>query len=351
MRSHPSLGLGIRVAIVTVLASMANAPPGLAQKLDTVVVQNDDHVTGEIKKMERGQLQYKTDDMGTLSIKWDKVRRLWSPFFFEVEVTDGRKFFGSLAAPDRDSVIVVSLLRDDTLHVLDVVEITPIKRTFVSRLNGFFDLGFTFARANKALTLTSNGEVQYRGERAAIGIDFNTYLQTQDSVAKTTRSGANLTGDYFFKPRWALSGSFGLQTNDELGLELRRSITGSLNRSIVHTNRVEFRGGLGLTRVVEDFATSDTTTLSLEGLITTSFDWFKYDSPKLDLTTTLDLFPSITTKNRVRVEYFIRSDYELLSDFTIGLQFRYSYDSNPPAEDLASTDYTVSFTVGWKFNR
>ena len=337
--------------IVSVVLSAGSTTSVAAQKLDTVMVVNGDRVTGEIKKMERGRLDYSTDDMGRLSIKWDKVVRLWSPFFFEVEVSDGRKFFGSLAVPDRDSVIVVSLFREDTLDVWDVVEITPIKRTFLSRLNGFFDLGITFARANKAFTLTSNGDVQYRGERAAIGINYNTYVQTQDSVAKTSRLGANLTGDYFLKTRWALSGSYGLQSNDELGLELRRSITASLNRSIAHTNRVEFRGGLGLTRVVEDFATSDTNTLSLEGLITTSFDWFKYDSPKLDLTTTLDLFPSLTTKNRIRVEYSIRSDYELLNDFTIGLQFRYSFDSNPPSEGLARTDYTVSFTVGWKFNR
>lgn len=337
--------------IVFVVLNAGSATSVAAQKLDTVVVINGDRVTGEIKKMERGQLDYSTDDMGRLSIKWDKVLRLWSPFFFEVEMSDGRKYFGSLAVPDRDSVIVVSLFREDTLDVRDVVEITPIKRTFLSRLNGFFDLGFTFARANGALTLNSNGEVVYRGERAAIGVDYNTYVQQQDSVAKTTRIGAALSADYFFKQRWALSGSFGLQSNDELGLELRRSLIASLNRSIVHTNRVEFRGGLGLTRTNEDFATSDTNTINLEGLITTSFDWFKYDSPKLDFTTTLDLFPSITTKNRIRVEYSIRSDYELLNDFTVGLQLRYSFDSNPPNEDLARTDYTVSFTIGWKFNR
>lgn len=337
--------------LACVVLSAGWAIPAAAQKLDTVVVINGDRITGEIKQMERGRLQYKTDDMGTLSIKWHKVLRLWSPFFFEVEMSDGRKFFGSLSIPDRDSVIVVSLLREDTLDVWDVVEITPIKRTFLSRLNGFFDLGFTFARANGALTLNTNGEVAYRGERAGIGVDYNTYVQQQDSVAKTSRIGVTLKSDYFFKERWALSASFGLQSNDELGLELRRSLIASLNRSIVHTNRVEFRGGLGLTRTNEDFATSDTNAINLEGLITTSFDWFKYDSPKLDLTTTLDLFPSLTTKNRIRIEYTIRSDYELLNDFTIGLQFRYSFDSNPPNKELTRTDYTVSFTIGWKFNR
>jgi len=339
------------VCLALLVAMVAHVSPGLAQKLDTVVVENNDRVTGEIKKMERGRLEYKTDDMGTLSIKWDKVRRLWSPFFFEIEVTDGRKFFGSLSEPGRDSVVVVSLFREDTLDLLDVVEITPIKRTFWSRLNGFFDLGFTLARANHALTLNSNGEVGYRGEKAAIAVDYNVYVQEQDSVAKTSRVGTNLTSTYFVKSRWALSGAFGLQSNDELGLELRRSITVSMNRSIVHTNRVELRGGLGLTRAQEEFATSDTNTVNIEGLITATFDWFKYDTPKLDVATTLNVFPSFSTKGRVRVEYDLRSDYELFKDFTVGLQFRYSFDSKPPDAGLRREDYTVSFTVGWKFNR
>ncbi len=55
-------------------------------------------------------------------------------------------------------------------------------------------------------------------------------------------------------------------------------------------------------------------------------------------------------KNRVLVEFDLRSDYELWKDFTIGLQFRDSFDSNPPTGN-AQNDYTVSFTIGWKWNR
>ena len=344
MRSH-------RVYVTLLLAMMANVSPGLAQKLDTVIVENNDRVTGEIKKMERGRLEYKTDDMGTLSIKWNKVRRLWSPFFFEIEVTDGRKFFGSLSDPGRDSVVIVSLFREDTLDVLDVVTITPIKRTFWSRLNGFVDVGLSFAKANKALTLSSNVEVQYRGEKAAFGIDYNTYVQTQTTAAQTTRNGLTFTGDYFFKTRWALAGSYGLQQNTELGLDLRRSITATMNRSIVHTNKVDLQGGLGLTRTNEDFTASDTNTTNVEGVITARFDWFRYDAPKLDIVTALDLYPSLTTKGRIRSEFSFRSTYELFTDFTVGLQFRASLDSKQPDTGLGTTDYTVSFTVGWKFNR
>jgi hypothetical protein len=46
------------------------APVSLAaQKTDVVVIANGDVITGEIKGLSRGKLDYNTDDAGRLSIK------------------------------------------------------------------------------------------------------------------------------------------------------------------------------------------------------------------------------------------------------------------------------------------
>jgi len=56
---------------------------------------NGDIITGEIKELTLGILQYKTDDMGTVSVKWERVRKIQSTNFFEVETTKGLIYFGS----------------------------------------------------------------------------------------------------------------------------------------------------------------------------------------------------------------------------------------------------------------
>ena len=156
--------------------------------------------------------------------------------------------------------------------------------------------------------------------------------------------------DYYFKERWWASGVGRLQQNDELGLELRTSLTAAANRNLVHTNRVDLWAGAGLTGNREQFTSTSTWTTNLEALIQLGFDWFKFDTPKLDVSSTLAAYPSITVKSRVRVEFDLRSDYELWKDFTVGLQIRNSFDSSPP-EGNVKNDYTVSFTIGWKWNR
>src|SRR5690348_3335549 len=68
-------------------------------KTDVVTLANGDRITGEITKLERGRLEYKTDDIGTLYLEWDKlVSLVTATRLVEVELADGRTFLGTLVA-------------------------------------------------------------------------------------------------------------------------------------------------------------------------------------------------------------------------------------------------------------
>src|SRR6188768_3628660 len=75
------------------LATLAFAQP----KTDIVTLANGDRITGEISALERGQLEFKTDDAGTLYLEWDKLVSLVAATrLFEVVTSDGRRFLGGL---------------------------------------------------------------------------------------------------------------------------------------------------------------------------------------------------------------------------------------------------------------
>ncbi len=46
--------------------------------------------------LERGKLQFKTDDMGTLQIEWDKVASVTAKAQFDCDDVGGRRYVGSL---------------------------------------------------------------------------------------------------------------------------------------------------------------------------------------------------------------------------------------------------------------
>jgi hypothetical protein len=61
-------------------------------RTDIVTLANGDRITGEVVRLDRGRLEFKTDDAGTLYLEWDKLVSVVSKRRVEVVTTDGRRF-------------------------------------------------------------------------------------------------------------------------------------------------------------------------------------------------------------------------------------------------------------------
>ncbi len=322
-----------------------------AQKIDSLVMINDDVITGEIKELTRGKLSYKTDDMGTLSIKWDKVKRLKTTNYFEIEVESGWKYFGSLAWPAEDYRLVVVLTEADTLDMHEVVSISRIRAGFFQRTSGYVDLGFSVTRANNQTEWTLGAQARYRAPKWAGSLTGNSYFRFQDDTASNT-SRNNLVGraNRLFKNKWSAGLTLSVEQNQELNLDLRQ-ITGlGVGYAITRTNDHTLMLNSSLLATNEKYSTSPDGTTNLEILFGADFEAFRFDSPKLDLTTSLMVTPSITDWGRVRTQLDVRTSYEVFSDFYLGLKGFLTFDSRPPTADAVKADYSLNFTVGWSWS-
>lgn len=326
-----------------------------AQKTDVVVLDNGDHLTGEVKGLSAGQLDYSTDDVGRISIEWDKIARITSKNYFEVQTTVGRKYYGRLAPSAEDKHVVVGLETADTLDLYDIVVIVPISAQFVNRLKAYLDVGFSLAKANKATTLNLSSDVSYRGPKFGAGVSFDSYAQGQTGVATTSRNTLQLNAERLFANRWEAGGFAQLDQNDELGLDLRLS-AGAVGGRVYLTNASEFKAVAGIVVTRERFIVTDTsgsTTTpqdNLEGVLNLLYDAFRYDSPKLDFSSQLTVYPSISSPGRVRAAFTGRIKYELFKDFFAGINFTDNFDSRPP-EGAERNDFVSSLTIGWSYRR
>ena len=93
--SRSARPIALAAGAVLVTLAMCTVPVA-AQKTDVVRLRNGDEITGEIKRLDRGRLEYSTDDMGTVNIEWDEIDALSSVFTFEVELGSGTRFLGTL---------------------------------------------------------------------------------------------------------------------------------------------------------------------------------------------------------------------------------------------------------------
>ena len=321
-----------------------------AQKTDLIIVVNGDRVTGEIKKLERGRLEYSTDDMGTLSIKWDKIMLMTSRNFFQVETSSGEKYYGTIEEPPDSGTMVVQLIERYTLPMISVVKITPIKQTFWSGLDGYVDIGLSFTKARRVFNLQTAAEVRYRGRKWGSKINGTTYFERRDDVEDDVqRNNASLQLERFLAHKWSIALNNEWSSNTEETLDLRAQFGLSGIWTTVQTNSALLRlsGGANLNR--EQYTDVDTATVSGEAVVGGDFLAFRFDSPKLDVNTSLFVFPSVTELGRVRIQFDTRFSYELLKDFTVSLTFWDRFDSRPGSDVANKNDFSVTFGLGYKF--
>ena len=328
---------------------LAGASPLLAQKTDILVLYRGDSITGEVKELNRGKLAYKTDDMGTLSVEWDKVAHLTSTNFFDLEDDDGARYYGQLAASEEPGQLLVILADTVAVRMIDLVAITRIRANFWSRLDGYVDLGFDFQRANRNRQLNGSAEVKYRTQKWAGLMAGSTYFQRQEDAAGTSRNDIGLQWRRLFGGHWSALVFVNFEQNEEISLDLRQTYGLGATREVAHTNALIFQVVGALAYANEDFSTEDDATNTIQLPISADFAFFRFDSPKTDVTSNLTVTPVLTDLGRWRIDFTARFSYELISDFTIGFRFFDNFDSRSPSGTGSTNDYGLTFSLGYTF--
>ena len=334
------------IAIFLVLsASSVQAHP----KTDVILLQNGDHITGEIKKLERGKLFVSTDSMGTVEIEWDKIETVNSQYRYTVALRSGLRLVGSLAPGEDNQVLdVVSIGDKVSVGYLRVVEIEPLEETFWERLKGSVDLGYSFAEANSATQWSLNADVNYRTTKYEATVNYSSLLQDQEDAAKITRNFINLGYRWFLGDRWYAVGLSSFLQSSAQGLELRGLFGGGIGRHVYQTTRSDLSLVGGLDVIREKYVDKDFTTGS-EAIVGLNYETYRYDTPKVEITGRFFAFPNLTTWGRIRLTAEGNVRVELIKDLFFNVNVYESFDSDPPVETFSRNDFSITTSLGWTF--
>jgi len=318
-----------------------------AQKTDVIIMNNGDHITGEIKKLEYAILTFKTDDMGTLQIKWDKITHVISDKYFEVDLQDGRSFYGSLDTTDvLREIFIKGYSKQKVVFKKYVVAINPIKSSFWDILGGDVKVGFNYSKGSQTGQFNLGATGKYRTKKNYTELTLNSILSFQESKDPTRKQDLTLSSQLFLPGKWLAGGSVGMEQNTELGINLRSSISAGGGYVFLQSNHTYFFGLIGLTFNRESFTDTTTSTFNLEGVTNIQFQLFVYDHPKTSLTTLIKFFPGITDFGRIRANYELDFDWEIIYDLYWDMSFYFSYD-NKATTTASSTDYGI--TTSFKY--
>ncbi len=151
-----------RVALALHLALAVSAAAYAQGRTDVVTLANGDRITGEVVQLQRGRLEFKTDDAGTLYLEWDKLVSVVAARVVEVVTSDNRRFVGTLAPAAARSLSVVTPQGAVSLQMTEVTIVTPVGQGFWEQLDGSIDVGFNYTRSSEVAQLNLNSDTVYR---------------------------------------------------------------------------------------------------------------------------------------------------------------------------------------------
>jgi putative salt-induced outer membrane protein YdiY len=338
------------LAVVLAATGGATAPAWAAAKTDVVVLRNGNTMTGEITELDRGRLTFKTDDMGTLAIEWDKVTSVTASATFELHELGGGQYFGALRPGPQAGELTVATLSgtDKVLPLWRVVKIERLGATIWQRLDGSVDAGMSYTSSSELLTIDLAARVALNRPGHGISLDGSSTITRQPDAAETSRNALTFSYRRRRPGHWAEFAQAQAEQNKELGFDLRGSLTGGAGRYLMQGRRHDLLTALGL-RVNREKPLEGESTSNLEAALGFTFDRFSYDFPKVDIYATVSGFAGLTDWGRVRAELDVRIKREILRDFSISLRVYESYDSRPVTEGAAKNDYGGSVGIGWTF--
>jgi hypothetical protein len=317
---------------------------------DQIYLVNGDRVTGNIKRLDRGKLELRTETMDTVFLSWSDVAAVDTNKYLRIEKIDGSFHYGQLHETSQASILgITDESGESTIERDSIASMRPLRvnEKFYQRLTGEVKAGMDYSKGSDILNINVASDIRLREEKYEItaGLDWN---ETRRSEANDA-SRARLDLDYtrFRDDRWFWKASGAVERNDYLGLDFRTIGTATVGNYLINSPIMRFEINGGLAANHEENTGGDAQT-SAEGVLSSSFDIFMYQIPITRLSIFANLYPGISEQGRVRFNAGVNLRNEIVRDFFWDLQLYTNYDNKSPGE-AGNTDYGVITSVGTVF--
>jgi len=351
---HLTLGRGRLFAVV--LLAVCLCSPLYAKRRDVVIMKNGDHITGEVKKLEHGQLFIEVEYVAgeILAVDWLKVAKVESIARYRVRLQDGTQLTGVIEkvpeeeAPHEDFRIEEAGARA-RVSAPEVVEIQLQKRSFWRQLKGSVDVGQSYTSGNGQRSFNVDAAAKYLSTKYLLQGSLNTSFSGQPGGSDTNRHELSFLGGRFLSRNDLAVGLVDFLHSTQQSLDLRTTLGGGYGRYLINSNRSQFAlvGGMVYTNERYDPSSGlDPQRQNVEGLIALQYATFQIN--KAEFTTSFQLFPGITDAGRIRSNLNSSLTVKLVHDFHLKFNFWDTYDSKPPV-NAKKNEMGVSTTFGLSF--
>ena len=319
---------------------------------DTIVLNNNDVLIGEIKGLSKGVITFETayskDDF---RIEWLEVKQVISNQNYLFTFSNGERMNGKFRSDKYNPEQIIITKNDSTTNVYnihDLVYLHTVEMSFLSKLSLDIAVGYNYTKSQHNSQLTSNAKLNYTANYWNANANYSMVRGKQDSVADVRRTEGGVGIKIFIYRDYFATASANYLQNDEQKLERRATYKVGTGKYLINSNRVYFVGILGVANTDEMYTDPTIPARnSMEGYSNLQLNMF--DVGDLSLLTSISFYPNLTQLGRYRADFKFDIKYDFPLDLYIKFGTTMNYDSSP-IQGATELDYFLQTTLGWEWN-
>ena len=320
------------------------------QEKDSIFLYNGQVLIGELQRVTLGEVSIDDIDLKMMEVKLYKIRVLKSVRRFKIELDDKELFYGSIKGGKKDGWIEIMTDSGSTITV-EIVRlhlVIPLEKQFFKSLHGNLSAGFSYTKSSGVWQVNLSSSVVYAARYFEYQFAASANYSIDSVSLSRDREDISLMAAYNISPGWFVSASGSYQRNLELSIARRfQEMAGAGNKLFVR-NHWQLYGISGLSFNQELSTAGESPGLLLEVPLVFRFNFFRFQHPNIQISSTQSAYFGITQWGRVRVEGNTSFSWELIRYFYLTLNPYTNFDNQPPAGGT-NFDYGVVLSLTYKF--
>jgi putative salt-induced outer membrane protein YdiY len=342
-----------RILLLTpLLACFCSA--ALANRKDVVIMNNGDHFTGQVKRLQDGLLYVETDYVsGNIGLDWDQVQSVQSTATYRIVLNNGKRLEGKIEkrsgekAKSQDFVI-----REATEEVqvpsAAIASIDTKNPTFWRELKGAIDFGYSFNSGNGQSTLNAATRAAYETPGWKVATSLDSTFSGQSGSSKTNREDLEATFTKFLNGNSFVAALSGFLHSNQQDLNLRTTLGGGYGRYFKRTtnSNLEWLGGIVYAQESYDTSAGKPSNQNLESVLGLQYNSIRFNFGEVN--SQLLAFPGLTDAGRIRMKTNNALTIKLRNNFHLVFTLWDDFDSRPPVT-AKKNELGISSGIGWSF--
>jgi putative salt-induced outer membrane protein YdiY len=328
--------------------------PAEAKRKDVVVMNNGDHFTGEVKRLQNGLLFVETDYVsGNIGLDWNQVQSVQSTATYQIVLTNGQRLVGKIEKVSgengkNEDFTIREATQEVQVASTAIATIDTRKPTIWRQLKGSMDFGYSYTSGNSQSTLNADSNLSYQATKWEASTTFDSTFNGQSGGSKTNREDLQATFGRFLNRNSFLLGLSDFLHSSQQDLNLRTTLGGGYGRYLIRTTSSNLSWFAGVVYTHESFDTtaSQPSDQNVEAVLGVQYYLFRFNFG--DATSQLLIFPGLTDSGRVRTTTNNNLAIKLRNNFYLNFTFWDNFDSRPPVT-AKRNELGVSTGIGWSF--